>query len=50
MILVRFGSSAAQMTAAKVMDIISRFRGCSGQTADAVSAFLKSKWEMHQRY
>ena len=33
------GSSASQMTAAKVMDIISRLRGCAGQAADAVSAY-----------
>ena len=33
------GASASQMTAAKVMDIISKLRGCDGQTADAVSAF-----------
>ena len=32
------GSSASQMTAAKVMDIISRLPGCSRQAADAVSA------------
>ena len=32
------GSSASQMTAAKVMDIKSRLPGCSGQAADAVSA------------
>ena len=31
------GSSASQMTAAKVMVIISRPLGCSGQAADAVS-------------
>ena len=31
-------SSASPMTAAKVMDIISRLPGCSGQAADAVSA------------
>ena len=30
--------SASQMTAAKVMDIISRLLGCDGQAADAVSA------------
>ena len=30
------GSSASQMTAAKMMDIISRLPGCSGQAADAV--------------
>ena len=28
------GSSASQMTAAKIMDIISRIPGCSGQAAD----------------
>ena len=32
------GSSASQMTAAKIMDIISRLSGCDGQVADAVSA------------
>ena len=32
------GSSASQMTAAKVMNIISRLPGCAGQAADAVSA------------
>ena len=32
------GSSTAQMTAAKIMDIISRLPGCAGQAADAVSA------------
>ena len=32
------GSSASQMTAAKVKDIISRLPGCAGQAADAVSA------------
>ena len=33
------GSSASQMTAAKIMDIVSRLPGCSGQAADAVSAY-----------
>ena len=32
------GSSASQMTAAKVMDIISRLPGCAGQAAHAISA------------
>ena len=32
------GSSASQLTAAKVVDIISRLTGCDGQAADAVSA------------
>ena len=39
------GSSASQMTAAKVMYIISRLPGCSGQAADAVSAYTKVKME-----
>ena len=39
------GSSASQMTAAKVMDIISRLPGCSGQAADAVSADTQVKME-----
>ena len=34
-----------QMTAAKVMDIISRLPGCSGQAADAVSANTHVKME-----
>ena len=32
------GYSASQMTAAKIMDIISRLPGCDGQAADEVSA------------
>ena len=39
------GSSASQMTAAKVMDIISRLPGCAGQAADAVSAYAQVKME-----
>ena len=39
------GSSASQMTAAKVMDIISRLPGCEGQATDAVSAFTQVKME-----
>ena len=35
------GSSASQMTAAKIMDIISRLPSCDGQAADAVSAYTK---------
>ena len=35
------GSSASQMTAANVMDIISRLPACAGQAADAVSAFFQ---------
>ena len=37
------GSSASQMTAAKVMDIISRLPRCAGQEADAVSACTQVK-------
>ena len=37
------GSSASQMTAAKVMDIISRLPGCAGHAADAVSAYTQTK-------
>ena len=39
------GSSASQMTAANVMDIIPRLPGCSGQAADAVSACAQVKME-----
>ena len=39
------GSSASQMTAAKVMDVISRLPGCDGQAADAVSAFSQVQIE-----
>ena len=39
------GSSASQMTAAKVMDIILRLPGCAGQAADAVSAYTQVKME-----
>ena len=35
----------SQMTAAKVMDIISRLSGCAGQAADAVSAYTQVKME-----
>ena len=39
------GSSASQMTDAKVMDMISRLLGCAGQAADAVSAETQVKME-----
>ena len=32
------GSSASQMTAATIMDVIARLPGCAGEAADAVSA------------
>ena len=46
--LTEQGSSASQMTAAKIMDIISRLPGCDGQAADAVSAYIypSKKWKM----
>ena len=37
------GSSASQMTAAKVMDVTARLPGCAGQAADAVSACTQVK-------
>ena len=39
------GSSASQMTAAKMMDVISRLPGCAGQAAYAVSAYTQVKME-----
>ena len=39
------GSSASQMTAAKLMDIISRLPACAGQAADAVSDKTQVKIE-----
>ena len=39
------GSSSSQMTAAKIMDIISRLPGCAGQAADAVSACTQVRME-----
>ena len=33
------------MTAAKIMDIISRLPGCDGPAADAVSAYTQVKME-----
>ena len=38
-------SSASQMTAAKVLDVIARLPGCSGQAIDAVSAYTQVKME-----
>ena len=42
-VFTKQGSSASHMTAAKVMDIISRLPGCDGQAADAVSAYTQVK-------
>ena len=33
------GASTSHMTAAQVLDVISRLPGCSGQASDAVSAY-----------
>ena len=44
------GSSASQMTAAKIMDIISRLPGCDAQAADAVSAKTQVKMKMLTNY
>ena len=44
-IFTELGSSASQMTAAKVMDLISRLPGGAGQAADAVSAYTQVKME-----
>ena len=43
------GSSASQMTAAKIMDIISRLPGCDVQAANAVSAKTQVKMEDAQK-
>ena len=39
------GSSASQITAAKIMDMISILPGCDGQAADEVSAYTQVKME-----
>ena len=39
------GSSASQMTAAKVMEVFERLPDCAGQAADAVSAYTQNKME-----
>ena len=50
-VFIEQGSSASQMTAAEVMDTLSRLPGCAGHAADAVSAKIpRSKWKMHRRY
>ena len=42
-VFVEQGSSAAQMTAAKVMDVVARLLDCDGQAADATSAYTQVK-------
>ena len=44
-LLTEQGSSASQMTAARVTDIISRLPGCAGQAADAVFAYTQVNME-----
>ena len=44
-VFIEQGSSASQMTATKIMDIISRLPGCDGQAADGVSAYTQVKME-----
>ena len=39
------GSSASHMTAARVLDVISRLPGYAGQASDAVSAYTQVKME-----
>ena len=39
------GSSAPQMAAAKIVDVIARLPGCEGQAADSVSAHTQVKME-----
>ena len=44
-VFTEHGSSASQMAAAKIMDVIARLPGCDGQAADAVSAYTQVKLE-----
>ena len=44
-VFTEHGSSASQMTAAKLMDVISRLPGCAGQPADAVSVHTQVKMD-----
>ena len=43
------GSSASQMTVAKVMDVIARLPDCDGQAADAISAYTQVQMEDAQK-
>ena len=42
-VFTEHGSSASQMTAAKIMDVIARLPDCDGQAADAISAYAQVK-------
>ena len=44
-VFTEFGSSASQITAAKIMDVITKLPDCEGQAADAVSAYTHVKLE-----
>ena len=44
-VLTERGSSASQMTAAKILDAIARLPSCDGQVADAIWAFAQVKLE-----
>ena len=39
------GSSASQMTAVKIMEVVATLPGCEGQATDAVSAYFQVKME-----
>ena len=43
-VFIEQGSSASQMTAADVMDVIARFPDCDGQAVNTVSAYTQVKW------
>ena len=45
-VLTEQGSSASQMTAPKVMGMISRLPGCAGQAADGISAYTQVEMEV----
>ena len=49
-ICTEHGSSASQMTAPKVMDVISRLPGCAGQAAVGISLHPSKKWKMLKNY
>ena len=44
-VIAEQGSSASQMTAVKVMDVIARLPGCAGQAAGSVSANTQGRME-----
>ena len=48
-VLTEQGSSASQMTAAAVMDVMAGLPDCDGQAADAVSAYTQLKMEDQPR-